>query len=360
MAINAYTGLQGSGKSYEVVSEVILPAIHQGRRVVTNIDGIDQDKIHEYLVEKYNGVNPAKLGIIVHVTNDRILEPAFFPDEEKPEIDSVVKPGDLVAIDESWRFWAADGGKLSHEHMQFFRMHRHYIHPETFVTCDMVLMIQDISGLHRSVKNVVEFSFRTTKHKSLGLSKRYRVEVYEGYKQLRSHVTSRYQKEYNPAIFPLYKSYSGGNGTEQAIDDRINIFKRWWLIPLALVLSVGAFIAVTYLYHFFHPEAQGKKPSGSTSATSGPVSGIPASSLPKSPPAPSFSVQWRIAGQVAFDGEQYVLLAGPTGRLRYEHPSNFMNAGLAMVGKIDGDTITYYSGSLPPPNMGPQPGGLIK
>jgi hypothetical protein len=37
-----------------------------------------------------------------------------------------------------------------------------------------------------------------------------------------------------------------------------------------------------------------------------------------------------------------------------------MNAGLAMVGKIDGDTITYYSGSLPPPNMGPQPGGLIK
>lgn len=351
MAINAYTGLQGSGKSYEVVSEVILPAIHQGRRVVTNIDGIDQDKIHEYLVVKYKGVNPAKLGSIVHVTNDRILEPAFFPDEEKPEIDSVVQPGDMVAIDEAWRFWPADGGKLPHEHMQFFRMHRHYVHPETRVTCDVVLMIQDISGLHRSVKNVVEFSFRFTKHKSLGLSKRYRVEVYEGYKQLRSHATSRYQKEYDPEIFPLYKSYAGGAGTEQAIDDRINIFKRWWLIPLAVAVLVMFVGGVGYLYHFFHPTPHGPAAKAVSNSSQ---------NTPKPASEPSFSVQWRLAGQVAFDGEQYVLLAGPTGRLRYEHPSNFQNAGLAMVGKVDGDTITYYSGSLPPPNMGTQPGGLIK
>jgi zona occludens toxin len=35
MAINAYTGLMGSGKSYEVVSSVILPAVKSGRRVVS-------------------------------------------------------------------------------------------------------------------------------------------------------------------------------------------------------------------------------------------------------------------------------------------------------------------------------------
>ena len=43
MAINVYTGLPGSGKSYEVVSEVIAKQVAAGRRIVTNIDGINPD-----------------------------------------------------------------------------------------------------------------------------------------------------------------------------------------------------------------------------------------------------------------------------------------------------------------------------
>ncbi|MGL6044886.1 MAG: zonular occludens toxin domain-containing protein, partial [Vogesella sp.] len=157
MAINAYVGLQGSGKSFEVVSSVILDAVFQGRRVVTNVAGINEDRIHEYLVNKREA-DAEKLGQIIHVENDRILQPQFFPDEEKPELESVVLGGDLVAIDEAWRFWGTDSGKLTHEHMQFFRMHRHYVHAQTAVACDVVLMTQDITGLHRSVKNVVEFT----------------------------------------------------------------------------------------------------------------------------------------------------------------------------------------------------------
>ncbi|WP_218060954.1 zonular occludens toxin domain-containing protein, partial [Bacillus cereus] len=41
----------------------------------------------------------------------------------------------------------------------FFREHRHYAHAETGVTCDLVLMVQDISDLHRILKTVVELSF---------------------------------------------------------------------------------------------------------------------------------------------------------------------------------------------------------
>lgn len=43
MPINVYTGLMRSGKSYEVVSEVIVPPIRAGRNVVTNVDGISED-----------------------------------------------------------------------------------------------------------------------------------------------------------------------------------------------------------------------------------------------------------------------------------------------------------------------------
>lgn len=348
MSINAYTGLQGSGKSYEVTSSVIVPAIAAGRRVVTNIDGISQDKIHEYLISK-GKANPGKLGAVVHVTNERILEAAFFPDEEKPEIDSVVKAGDLVAIDEAWRFWPADGGKLSHEHMQFFRMHRHYTHQETGVACDVALMIQDISGLHRSVKNVVEFSFRTTKHKALGISKRYRIEVFEGYKQLRTNAISRYQKEYDPVFFPLYKSYASSNGMEAAIDGRINIFSRWWLFPLSFAVLLAFVWGCYTLYRFFSPSSHSPQIKPSAIAAPGQLLS-PDVSKP-----PAFSQTWRITGMVMVGGMNYVVLAGPTGRLRYEHPSNFMNTGLAMAGKVDGETVTYYTGSLLPPSFTQRP-----
>lgn len=45
MAISAYVGVPGSGKSYEVVKSVILPAIKSGRRVVSNIYVYKTEKV---------------------------------------------------------------------------------------------------------------------------------------------------------------------------------------------------------------------------------------------------------------------------------------------------------------------------
>jgi zona occludens toxin len=114
MAISVYTGLQGSGKSYEVVSEVIVPAIAQGRRVVTNVDGISDELIREYAAQKYK-VDFEKLGSVVHVTNGDVFETKFFPyydSKKESHTDTVVQPGDLVCIDEAWRFWPATGAKI--------------------------------------------------------------------------------------------------------------------------------------------------------------------------------------------------------------------------------------------------------
>ena len=45
MAILAYVGIPGSGKSYEVVSSVILEHFKKGRRIVSNIVGVTTVKI---------------------------------------------------------------------------------------------------------------------------------------------------------------------------------------------------------------------------------------------------------------------------------------------------------------------------
>jgi zona occludens toxin len=348
MAINAYVGLQGSGKTFEVISSPLLDAVSQGRRVVTNVAGISEDLIHEYLVNKRDA-QIDKLGHIIHVENDRILQPQFFPDEEKPELESVVKGGDLVVVDEAWRFWGADSGKLSHEHMQFFRMHRHYVHPDTSVACDVVLMTQDITGLHRSVKNVIEFAFRMHKHKSLGFSKLYRVEIYEGWKLNGKTRIDNRQKKYNPEIFPLYQSYAGGSGKENEIDKRQNVLanKRIWILSVVVLLMIiGGIYGVS---RFFYPSGADKTVNHSvtkTAAMQDPVKGVgtPADVKSAANNTNGFSDSWRIVGELESTNMRWVVLANQSGKLRLESPSMFHGSGAIVIGEVDGERVSRWSG----------------
>lgn len=66
-----------------------------------------------------------------------MLKPAFFPVENETDggatvTPGFVQPGDLLVVDEAWKLWATDR-RISDEHMAFFRMHRHFTHPETGV-----------------------------------------------------------------------------------------------------------------------------------------------------------------------------------------------------------------------------------
>lgn len=348
----------GSGKSYEAVSSVIVPAIATGRRVVSNIDGLNETAIHEYILARgkkgKKGVLSADLlGSVVHVTNDQVSQPGFFPDPERPEgADAVVQPGDLVVIDEAWRFWPTNT-KPSHEHMQFFRMHRHYAHSETGVTSDLALLIQDISGLHPDVKRVVEMTVKTTKLKAVGLSRRYRVDIYEGYKLTRGAFTSSYQRGYDKRVFPLYQSYGSGNATETVVDDRQNIFRgaKVWVILALIPLLIGG--GIWYLVGFF---STGGGMVRSTMATVEGAAGSGGSSAgaaergtgaKRAATEPKLSAEWRIVGVTLIDDRPWVVLQNGAGRLRYEYRSKFERRGQLLSGVIDGSLVTMYSGTGP-------------
>lgn len=346
MAINAYTGLMGSGKSYEVVENVILPALLAGRRVVTNVANLQQDDIAAYLVEKFGG-ELAKLGVIVQVQNDDLLNPEFFPVEllpGAPAVASIVQPGDLVVIDECWRWWAA-GAKITPAHMTFFRMHRHFVCAATAATCDLVLVVQDIGDLDRKLKVVVENTYRMSKHKALGSVSRYRVDVYLSYKTTKAPYRSL-QRKYNKEIFALYQSYSqsgGGSGKEVAIDSRANIFKGA-LFKLALpLLLVVLLLAVFFIWRFFHPKASVPVVKA--------VSVVPGQLPPVAvfgslPPAgdrvPESS--WRVAGSYKFGQNQYVIISR-SGVLRtLVNPKGWYIDGLRANGSLHGETLTNYTG----------------
>jgi zona occludens toxin len=50
MPINAFGGGPGSGKTYGVMEHVILPAIAEGRFILTNIEGLNAQAIYDYTV----------------------------------------------------------------------------------------------------------------------------------------------------------------------------------------------------------------------------------------------------------------------------------------------------------------------
>lgn len=340
MPINAYTGLMGSGKSYECVSSVIVPAIKSGRRVVTNVDGIDSDAIRAYCQEKWS-IQPDKLGHVVHCQNDDVGKHSFLPYGE--DVDTFCKPGDIICIDEAWRFWGTDC-KLLPEHKTFFREHRHYVHPETKVSCDLVLMVQDIGDLHRTLKVVVEVTFKTTKIKTLGWDKTYRVEMWEGYKLSQRARVSVENKQYQKEVFPLYSSYQGGMGKEMRVDARQNILKspKLWVIS---VMVIAAFSFGVYTILGFFGGAKFKGQQAVNQKTDGQAAKpAPGRAGVNSPPTPDVSDLWRIVGTYQVGLTAYVALSNDAGVVRVEHPSAFQGAGLAAVGQVDGQRVMVWSG----------------
>jgi zona occludens toxin len=339
MAINAYTGLMGSGKSYEVVSEVITRAIAAGRRVVTNVDDISSEKIREYVSEKFK-LDMDNLGHIIHCKNDDVLDKNFFPFGDTLT-KTFCESGDLICIDEAWRFFSQKN-RIPKNHEIFFREHRHYTNPTTGVSCDLVLMVQDISDLNRFLKSVVELSFRTTKLKTLGMHKSYRVESFEGYRQSIKTRISIQVRKYDPKIFPLYGSYAGtGSGKELVVDKRGSIFNsKSWLILGVLGLLVTIF-AGNHMLKFFHPD---KPKIDKTSKT---VDGnpFPSSTVPvASGPTPS---NYRIVGKWSTKTQIYYLLRDTSsGELVTVLPSQVRRNGPLISVMLDGSKVTPYSGSM--------------
>lgn len=239
--------------------------------------------------------------------------------------------------------------KLLTEHKVFFREHRHFVHTDTKVCCDLVLMVQDISDLHRILKVVVEVTFKTTKIKTLGLHKTYRVEMWEGYKLTQKGRVAVENKRYDPQIFPLYSSYTGGAGKELQVDGRQNVLKNPWLwIKAVFFLSVGIFGIYNSLAFF------GSSAETDSSTTSTPyVDSKTNSALPASAPAAraqarqTMSTFWRLVGTMQAGKTAYAVLQSTDGRMRLEHPSNFQNSGGVMVGEVDGERITAWSGNKP-------------
>ncbi|HAF2126518.1 TPA: zonular occludens toxin [Salmonella enterica] len=343
MAITAYIGTPGSGKSYEVVRSVIVPAVCAGRRIVTNVYGLSYEKIIEYCDRHKLLKEGSKLGEIVIVDNSRITEPFFYPVKENQE-KSFCQPGDLIILDECHRFFTSER-TISNEARIFAAEHRHYADSETSFTCDLVLVNQGLSTLPRFLKERIEQTFRMKKLGALaGFGNKYRVDVFDGVKLTKESRITYYVESYKKEIFPLYKSHDVTGAIEAKTDGRGTLFKRKTLILYLLFLFSSFYCLWHYTIPMFFPDSEDNSAkSDSQTANNSQVQQNQQVQRESNQAQKSSVSDWCIIGQIQRKTGRYIFLKDSTGRIRMVSGHDFTGYGQMLEGVVDGNRVVVWS-----------------
>jgi zona occludens toxin len=224
--INAYYGLPGSGKSYNVVANVIVPALEGGRKIATNIP----------LTEKAQSLADEKGAKITQFKNDVGRE--YF---------TKLEYGTVIVIDEAWRYCKSGERMASIEDsfQELLTMHRHQVDDKGDNT-EIFFITQSEGHLCKFVVDMVDTAYKV---KKVDVAKPYyRVEIYqgEGAGRLQSQKTAVQSGFYKEEIFEYYKSavlsQSGDVGSEQKLDKRGGLFTNKMVkygIPISIMMFVG-------------------------------------------------------------------------------------------------------------------------
>lgn len=258
MSINIIVGRPGSGKSYESIVYHVLPALKEGRKVVTNLplnlehfekvfgsDVLDLIDIKTDSFSKENGVIKS------------FSDPSDFTDDEwKNE----KQQGPLFVIDECHFVYPSSNnkkGSLINECLEYFSMHRHYGH-------DILLMTQSLGKLHKDLRAMIQIQYAVSKHTAAGSDKSYSQKVYDGALPRANKVNDNlriYKKEY----FPFYQSHTmSDKSVNEAHAKDVKPFYKHWVFYL-LAIFVVVFIYMVSQGHL-NPMAATEKLSENSSS----------------------------------------------------------------------------------------------
>lgn len=343
MAVIAYTGLMGSGKSYGVVENVILPAIQAGRAVYTNVP---------LNVESITAKFPvARIRIF---TSAELLEPGFLES---------IPGGAVIAIDEAGGIWPG-GTKWANvplEQRDFFTMHRHKVGPDGF-SQEIAVIVQDLQLVAAGLRQLVAKTYICKKLDALALSKRYRVDCYDGGQTGQNPPEARriaqFFGTYKKEVYQFYKSHTlnkssiGEAGLERVPDKRGNVFKSpaflfgCAIIPVLLGFSYWAISSAVAPY-----QAKEKPPVKASSARPVPASRPAPQSLQVNPVQVAsespLSTDWRLVAVLGSVDYKRGILEGPAGQRVIDmtkHSCYIEVQPDRWACTVDGRLVTMYSG----------------
>lgn len=217
MAIEAYTGLPGDGKTYEVVKSVIVPAIARGQRVVTNIRGLNAEKIGQHLSLPTGRVSQ----LIKTFEMDDAYSPDFYPSEGKD--DGVLEWGAFNIVDEAHFVWGT-GTKFNDRAKYFLRQHRHEQADER--STQIVAITQSVDDLTSYVRNVVAVTTRCVKQRAYGRNRTYWCRKFNGATEEEGRMLNQNVYQYTAPYIHMYSTQRGKRVDEKGVDTRLVIWRN--------------------------------------------------------------------------------------------------------------------------------------
>ena len=207
------TGNEGSGKTYHIVSQVIIPEFLKKRKIITNIPlnleiisavyGVSAYDYIKYYDADYSDIN-------TYLDNDgNVVEDILYIIDEAQEHFS------KIMIEES-------------KVLQLFSRHRKY-------GIDFYIITQDKSLIYRNITFEVGLYF--SKRRSLGLGG-YVCKYHTG-KSNRSKPISVTDYEYDDRYFPFYQSYA-----HEGIVEKSNVTGPWWGKVLIILYKKKLYIVL--------------------------------------------------------------------------------------------------------------------
>lgn len=371
MTITAYAGLPGSGKSYSVVENVIIPALKAGRVVAHNLT-----------------LNVDALRVVC----DRDVTPQLVQlsrDASAAEIVTQCPLGAVIVLDEVWRYWPAGtkANEVPKPELAFFKEHRHRVGADGLAS-EIYVLDQDLgTGVPAFIRSLVDLTYLHTKLSAIGASKNYRVDVYtraqSAMKPVKSAKLRSMQGRYKPEVFNCYVSHTqatnpGEAGLEVMPDKRGNLLKSWPVraaFVAAVLLPFLAWFAISSVFGMVDGggikegselATQQGSPAGAETApvddrnpviladaaASTPSSGLSsANAVPAPAAAPqaapgAVSGQWRVLGVIVRDdGSGKVLLASATGRRTLNASDCSQDAGYNWRCQVEDGHATMWSGA---------------
>ncbi|WP_086969828.1 zonular occludens toxin domain-containing protein [Vibrio coralliirubri] len=263
--IYGIVGRPGGGKSYEAVAFQVLPALKEGRKVITNLPL----QIEHFVTVLGEEVRPLIMVVDGKLNDFGSMERPFskvadYSDEWKNEKGQ----GPLFVVDEA--HMTLPNKNLNTEILEWYSLHRHY-------GVDIILVTQNLRKIHRDIKDMIEVTYYCAKNTALGSNNTYTRKVRSG---ANGDVVNTSIRKYEKAYFPFYKSHTASSSsvTEAMASDIVPLWKRWPVIGSVLFLTFGVGLSIWA----FSPKEQNELPeqeqivvSAGTPATQTVPSGIP-------------------------------------------------------------------------------------
>ncbi len=240
--INLILGQPGGGKSYEAVAFHVIPALVDGRRVITNLP-LNVEMIEAYFPGSARLIELRNPQLVDGVLVRPFSRVEHYGDEWRHPETGV---GPLYVIDECHLAMpraVVDRAEVPQQRLveEWYSMHRHEL-------ADVLLITQSYGKVNRAVIDLVQVVYRCKKATAFGTSKRYIRKVQDG---VRGEVVNTAVREYEAKFFKFYRSHTKSSkaAEELTAGDIVPLWKRWPFKGAAICLALFA-AQVTYITGF--------------------------------------------------------------------------------------------------------------